>query len=321
MSTRFVSGGWLVFALIGGGAAIACSGSSSGNGGGGHVCTPGASIACTGPAGCAGGQVCKADGTGYDACNCGGGDGGGGGDAGQQESGGGVAYKGYVGMNKGGGSYYASANFYVIPDGGISDACPGPQAGGCCYTPNGGGDAGSVSITFVGAGVITVEDMGNALAMMSPDAQHHYGTDNTMSAMLQWNAKDPVSVSAAGDVVHAFTAQSTAPDDIANVTPNFMQAVHIPKSMAFAVTWTPGSQAGATMNLEVDDNTSGDYIDCTVMDSAGTATVPSSLLSMFSGANGLVSLSRVSPAAMASSDNATVSFSVSTLVQGQTIFQ
>ena len=35
------------------------------------VCTPGQSVACTGPGGCAGGQVCAADGTGYGACACG----------------------------------------------------------------------------------------------------------------------------------------------------------------------------------------------------------------------------------------------------------
>jgi len=34
-------------------------------------CTPGQSVACTGPGGCAGGQVCNADGTGYEACACG----------------------------------------------------------------------------------------------------------------------------------------------------------------------------------------------------------------------------------------------------------
>src|SRR5262245_41314689 len=37
-----------------------------------HLCTPGQSIACVGPAGCQGGQVCKADGSGYEPCDCGG---------------------------------------------------------------------------------------------------------------------------------------------------------------------------------------------------------------------------------------------------------
>jgi hypothetical protein len=35
------------------------------------ACVPGSTQACTGPAGCSGGQACNADGTGYDPCNCG----------------------------------------------------------------------------------------------------------------------------------------------------------------------------------------------------------------------------------------------------------
>lgn len=35
------------------------------------VCTAGQSVACTGPAGCSGGQVCKDDGSGFSACVCG----------------------------------------------------------------------------------------------------------------------------------------------------------------------------------------------------------------------------------------------------------
>ena len=35
------------------------------------ACVPGATQACVGPAGCSGGQACKADGSGYEPCNCG----------------------------------------------------------------------------------------------------------------------------------------------------------------------------------------------------------------------------------------------------------
>lgn len=52
------------------------------------VCVPGASVACTGPAGCKGGQACLADGSGYAACDCGSGGAGGGGAAGQGGGGG-----------------------------------------------------------------------------------------------------------------------------------------------------------------------------------------------------------------------------------------
>jgi hypothetical protein len=34
-------------------------------------CVPGSTQACIGPAGCTGGQACKADGSGYEVCNCG----------------------------------------------------------------------------------------------------------------------------------------------------------------------------------------------------------------------------------------------------------
>lgn len=35
------------------------------------VCVPGATQACVGPAGCSGGQTCSADGTHFEACDCG----------------------------------------------------------------------------------------------------------------------------------------------------------------------------------------------------------------------------------------------------------
>ena len=38
---------------------------------GAPVCVPGASQACIGPAGCSGGQACSADGSHFEACDCG----------------------------------------------------------------------------------------------------------------------------------------------------------------------------------------------------------------------------------------------------------
>lgn len=59
----------------------ACGGSDSetelfegGDGGSSGACVPGQSVACIGPGGCEGGQVCREDGTGYGECDCGGGD-------------------------------------------------------------------------------------------------------------------------------------------------------------------------------------------------------------------------------------------------------
>jgi hypothetical protein len=58
--------------VVGAGGAGAGGGAGSGAGGGPQVCTPGQSVACVGPAGCQGGQACKADGSGYEPCDCGG---------------------------------------------------------------------------------------------------------------------------------------------------------------------------------------------------------------------------------------------------------
>src|SRR5579872_290825 len=49
-------------------ALVRCGGSSSSPS---HACTPGASVACAGPGACAGFQVCKSDGSAFDACRCG----------------------------------------------------------------------------------------------------------------------------------------------------------------------------------------------------------------------------------------------------------
>jgi hypothetical protein len=94
-------------------AVVACSG---GGGDTPKVCTPGASVACVGAGGCAGGQACSADGAGYGACVCGGNGGG--------NTGGGGG---------GGGGADASALDGSATDA-TSDASPTPTKGGVHVT-------------------------------------------------------------------------------------------------------------------------------------------------------------------------------------------
>jgi hypothetical protein len=54
-----------------GGSSPTLSSSAAQEAGAMTVCTPGASVACTGPGGCAGGQVCNANGSAFGACDCG----------------------------------------------------------------------------------------------------------------------------------------------------------------------------------------------------------------------------------------------------------
>ncbi|HTQ47711.1 MAG TPA: hypothetical protein VMI75_33370, partial [Polyangiaceae bacterium] len=77
MRTRFTIA-FVAATVVG---AFACGSSSVSNGGPADAgsqpdatsqpCMPGRSVACTGVGGCAGGQVCNADGTAFGACDCG----------------------------------------------------------------------------------------------------------------------------------------------------------------------------------------------------------------------------------------------------------
>ena len=93
-----------------------------------QVCVPGKSEPCTGPGGCAGGQRCNDQGTGYGACECGTGGGTGGGMGGGVGGGTGGGTGGGVGGGTGGGT-----------GGGADDAGTGGGMGG---GGGGGEDAG-----------------------------------------------------------------------------------------------------------------------------------------------------------------------------------
>jgi hypothetical protein len=101
-----------------------------------ETCTPGLSVACIGPAGCSGGQVCDKDGTGYLACQCAPADSG---------AGGGTAAGGGTGGGSGGGS--------TNPCEGIT--CPTPPAPICLtatsartWSPSGTCSGGTCSYVF-----------------------------------------------------------------------------------------------------------------------------------------------------------------------------
>jgi hypothetical protein len=88
------AGGSGAAAGAGGGGAGGAGPGGAGQGGAGGatlLCVPGQSVACVGPAACAGGQVCMADGSGYQPCVCGApGTGGGAGTSSGQEGGAGT---------------------------------------------------------------------------------------------------------------------------------------------------------------------------------------------------------------------------------------
>ncbi len=128
MNRNLTPGAVLLLATTVVASGLACGSSSSGAA---HACTPGQSIACVGPGSCMGGQACKADGSGYEECSCGGGQGA---DGGSMPDGGGSS--GGSGGSSGGTS--TSGGGTTTPG---SDAAPAPDAA----TDSGGstGDAPS----------------------------------------------------------------------------------------------------------------------------------------------------------------------------------
>jgi hypothetical protein len=102
------------------------------------TCVAGMSIACVGPAGCQGGQICKADGTGYEACICGSGtDGGGGAPAAGASGKGGAAGGGTAGSGGAAGSAGGAAGSAGGAAGSAGGAAgsAGGAAGGAAQPP------------------------------------------------------------------------------------------------------------------------------------------------------------------------------------------
>lgn len=121
---------------------VTCGGSSSQPN---RACTPGASVACVGTGGCAGGQVCDADGSGFGVCACAGGvgDAGGGGSSGGSS---GAVAEG--GGNEGGGDAAAgSSGGNASSSGGAPDgAAEGSMGTGTCKS---GTYSGTFQCTFM----------------------------------------------------------------------------------------------------------------------------------------------------------------------------
>ena len=130
------------------------------------VCTPGQSVACVGVGACQGGQLCKADGTGYEACLCGGGAGSGG-SSGGLGGGGSNGSAGSVGGAGGAGG-----------QGGSSGLSGSGGAGGITGTGGTGQDAGGNDAVNSDAATDASSDTGAADAGTCPS----YAT-STIAAM------------------------------------------------------------------------------------------------------------------------------------------
>jgi hypothetical protein len=233
---------------------------------------------------------------------------------GSTDSEGGAAYTGFFEVNSEAANprtYRLSAQFYPRATAPTPSVCPGTVVGDCCVFSPSGGDAGALPMA-AGAGTITVKDGASTISTMMPDAKSTYSDSSSTNAGLAWNGGDVVAISGSGDVVHAFSGQVTAVEDIAGVMPplSLTSPITLSLSADFVVSWTPSAGSGvqAMVALTASHGATKDVtIQCTGMDSAGKLTVPKSLLSSIPQSDsGLVGLARfVSSTAVG--DNVSVS--------------
>jgi hypothetical protein len=221
-------------------------------------------------------------------------------------------------------TYVATASFFSVPDGGTaSGGCAGTKNGNCCYTPPSMADSGTTGGgTAVSAGGITLKDGTTTMTTMTPTGTTYTAVSDPPTTALTWNAADMLSVSAAGDTVHAFSGSVAAVGLFAGVTPalSVITPTAITRSQDFTITWTAGAgnislSLSATKNLSTPDGA----IVCTAADT-GTMTVPTALLTQFStGDKGFVILTRTA-SSDASNDNATITISSSTTDEGSATY-
>jgi hypothetical protein len=228
--------------------------------------------------------------------------------------GGAAAYTGFFEVNSEAANprtYRLSAQFYPTATAPTPNVCPGTVVGDCCVFSPSGGDAGAAPMA-AGAGTITVKDGASTISTMMPDAKSNYSDSSSTNAGLVWNGGDVVAISGSGDVVHAFSGQVTAVQDIAGVMPalSLTSPITLSLSADFVVSWTPGAGSGveAMVALTASHGATKDVaIQCTGMDSAGKLTVPKSLLSSIPQSDsGLVGLARYA-SSTAVGDNVSVS--------------
>jgi len=175
--------------------------------------------------------------------------------------------------------YSVIAGFYAST-GSPASSCPGTQSGSCCYIPHG------TQVTppaQVSAGAITLTDKGAQIGQLAFSGGSYAQLSSITTTSLAWSAGDTLGVSAAGAIVDAFTGSAVVPEAIAGINPMPSEStpLTVTDASGLTVTWTPGS-GSSSFFLALED-ISINVITCEVPITAGTVSVPSSLLSHLSG--------------------------------------
>jgi hypothetical protein len=153
-----------------------------------------------------------------------------------------------------------------------------------------GFDGGTDGGTHEAAGNLTLLNLrtNDGGAMIQTGAPIDY-----VAFSVPWVGGDSLKVTGTGGAFPAFSVTMQQPDDLAGLTPNPQgAAVHVSRSSALTATWTPSaSPSGVGMVFSLSSDAG--VILCLSEDSAGSVTVPASLLGNFAnGAKGSVVFQR-----------------------------
>jgi len=227
--------------------------------------------------------------------NGGGGDGGGGGGDGGGD-GGGAAGDMASGPLRGGWVYlqsssqvinamtysssFASASFWQVTGALPPSTCTVTHSGTCTLTrcPP-AGDAGTAPVTQApDAGTLTIKG-GARTVTLSPDANGAYGNDvDNMNAL--YAGGETLTISASGGSAPAFSGTLTAPAKAQVLSPTMPAAgasLPIARASGFPLSWSGGSNGEVTVGVYAQGG--GAWVTCSFPASAGSGSVPSSLLS------------------------------------------
>jgi hypothetical protein len=156
--------------------------------------------------------------------------------------------------------------------------CTTSHRTGSCYV-----QTCTTGLTAVSAGTVTITG-GSAPITLTPDGTGSYSPFTTMTDVA--HPGDPLTVTAAGEVAPAYTTTLTMPGPLTITSPaRPSTTVNINRGADFAVQWSGGTSGLALVTASAASNPNT-FIECEVQASAGTATLPSTLLSMLAAGQG-----------------------------------
>jgi len=174
---------------------------------------------------------------------------------------------------------------YTLP--GTPANCPAPTTVGSCQLFPGCSSTAS-GATQVSAGTVTVTGLATSPVVLNPISASNNGYISASYTSYLWTASVPATVTVSGSgSVPAYTMNLDTPSPITITAPaptgfaTTGPAYGFSRSSDLVVTWTGGVQGQVVIGLSNMGTAPTATIACSVAASAGTVTIPASLMSGF----------------------------------------